>query len=136
ILTGRFGFYASYESFLRITDSMMTQHFKWLKKSHSFKWRKPVQSLNLIASSTVFQQDHNGYTHQDPGAITHLADKSPEYIRVYLPADTNTLLAVMNKMLESEHLLNLTVASKHVRPQFYSVSEAQHLLEYGYKVIG
>jgi len=135
ILTGRYGFYASYESFIRITDSMMTQHFKWLKKTSDFKWRKPVQSLNLIASSTVFQQDHNGYTHQDPGVITHLADKSPEYIRVYLPADTNTLLAVMNKMLESEHLINLTVASKHVRPQFYSVSEAEDLVEDGYKVI-
>src|SRR5699024_9686483 len=135
ILTGRFGFYASYESFLRITDSMMTQHFKWLKKSHSFKWRKPVQSLNLIASSTVFQQDHNGYTHQDPVAITHLADKSPEYIRVYLPADTNTSLAVMNKMLNSEHLINLVVASKHVIPQFYSVDEAEYLVDNGFNVI-
>lgn len=135
ILTGRYGFYASYESFLRITDSMMTQHFKWLKKSHSFKWRRPVQSLNLIASSTVFQQDHNGYTHQDPGVITHLADKSPEYIRVYLPADTNTLLAVMNKMFKSEHLINLSVASKHLRPQFYSADEAEYLVENGFKVI-
>lgn len=135
VLTGRYGFYASYESFIRITDSMMTQHFKWLKKSKGFKWRRPVQSLNLIASSTVFQQDHNGYTHQDPGVITHLADKSPEYIRAYLPADTNTLLAVMNRVFQSEHLINLTVASKHLRPQFYSAAEAEELVDKGYKVI-
>ncbi|MBM7599109.1 xylulose-5-phosphate/fructose-6-phosphate phosphoketolase [Virgibacillus halotolerans] len=135
VLTGRYGFYASYESFFRITDSMLTQHFKWIKKTDDFKWRKPVQSLNLIASSTVFQQDHNGYTHQDPGLITHLAEKSPEYIRAYLPADTNTLLAVMDKMFKSEHLINLAVASKQVRPQFYSVDEAEELVEKGFKII-
>lgn len=96
---------------------MLTQHFKWLKKC-SDEWRLPVKPLNLIAASTVFQQDHNGYTHQDPGVITHLAEKSPEYIRTYLPADTNSLLATMDTMLKSEHVINLVVASKHVRPQF------------------
>src|SRR5699024_2453306 len=125
VLTGRYGFYSSYESFFRITDSMLTQHFKWLKKSDEFEWSKPVQSLNLIATSTVFQQDHNGYTHQDPGLITHLSEKSPEYIRAYLPADTNTLLAVAEQMFKSEHLINLVVASKHIRPQFYTVNEAK-----------
>lgn len=134
-MTGRYGFYASYESFIRITDSMITQHFKWIKKSCSHKWRKPVKSLNLIASSTVFQQDHNGYTHQDPGVITHLSEKTPKYMRAYLPADTNSLLAVMNKVLVSENLINLIVASKHVRPQFYSVEEAEELIENGYKII-
>lgn len=134
-LTGRYGFYASYESFLRITDSMMTQHFKWLKKCKNHDWRKPVKSLNLIAASTVFQQDHNGYTHQDPGVITHLAEKSPEYVRAYLPADTNSLLAVMGKVLKTEHLINLVVASKHVRPQFYNAEEASIIAEEGYKVI-
>lgn len=135
VLTGRYGFYASYESFIRITDSMITQHFKWIKKTDNHDWRKPVQSLNLIASSTVFQQDHNGYTHQDPGVITHLAEKSPEYMRAYLPADTNSLLAVMNKMFKSEHLINLAVASKHVRPQFYTANEAEEIVDKGYKVI-
>lgn len=135
VLTGRYGFYASYESFVRITDSMITQHFKWIKKTDQHAWRKPVQSLNLIASSTVFQQDHNGYTHQDPGVITHLSEKTPKYMRAYLPADANSLLAVMNKMLSSEHLINLAVASKHVRPQFYSVTEAEEIVEKGYKVI-
>lgn len=134
-LTGRYGFYASYESFFRITDSMITQHFKWLKKCNDYEWRNPLQSLNLLASSTVFQQDHNGYTHQDPGLITHLSEKSPEYMRAYLPADTNTLLAVMDKMFKSEHMINLAVASKHVRPQFYSADEAEELVEKGYKVI-
>lgn len=134
-LTGRYGFYASYESFFRITDSMITQHFKWMKKCNDHEWRKPIQSLNLIASSTVFQQDHNGYTHQDPGLITHLSEKSPEYMRAYLPADTNTLLAVMDKMFKSEHMINLAVASKHVRPQFYSADEAEEIVENGYKVI-
>lgn len=134
-LTGRYGFYASYESFIRITDSMITQHFKWLKKSKSHSWRKPIESLNLIASSTVFQQDHNGYTHQDPGLITHMAEKSPEFMRAYLPSDTNTLLAVMTKMFKSKHKINLAIASKHVRPQFYSVEEATELVEKGYKVI-
>src|SRR5699024_5465208 len=135
VLTGRYGFYSSYESFFRITDSMLTQHFKWLKKSDEFEWRKPVQSLNLIATSTVFQQDHNGYTHQDPGLITHLSEKSPEYIRAYLPADTNTLLAVAEPMFKSEHLINLVVASKHIRPQFYTVNEAKEIAEKGFKVI-
>lgn len=134
-LTGRYGFYASYESFFRITDSMITQHFKWMKKSEEIKWRNPIKSLNLVASSTVFQQDHNGYTHQDPGLITHLADKSPEYMRAYLPADTNTLLAVMNKMFESENLINLAVASKHPRPQFYSTEEAAQIVDNGFKII-
>ncbi|WP_426365496.1 phosphoketolase family protein [Mammaliicoccus lentus] len=134
-LTGRYGIYASYESFLRITDSMLTQHFKWIKKADKYKWREPVQSLNLIASSTVFQQDHNGYTHQDPGVITHLSEKSPDYIRAYLPCDTNTLLAVINKMLMSRHKINLAIASKHVRPQFYSANEAEDLVEHGYKII-
>lgn len=134
-LTGRYGLYASYESFIRITDSMITQHFKWLKESKKQDWRNEHESLNLIASSTVFQQNHNGYTHQDPGLITHMAEKSPEFMRAYLPADTNTLLAVMEKMFESKHKINLAVTSKHVRPQFFTVDEAQELVNEGYKVI-
>ncbi|HGC9921219.1 TPA: phosphoketolase [Streptococcus agalactiae] len=136
VLTGRHGFFASYESFLRVVDSMVTQHFKWLRKSKTHAtWRKNYPALNLIAASTVFQQDHNGYTHQDPGILTHLAEKTPEYIREYLPADTNSLLAVMDKAFKAEDKINLIVTSKHPRPQFYSIAEAEELVAEGYKVI-
>ncbi|MGT2951167.1 phosphoketolase [Streptococcus cuniculi] len=136
VLTGRHGFFASYESFLRVVDTMITQHFKWLRKSKTHTtWRKNYPALNLIATSTVFQQDHNGYTHQDPGILTHLSEKTPEYIREYLPADTNSLLAVMDKAFKDEDVINLVVTSKHPRPQFYSVTEAEELIEKGYKVI-
>lgn len=136
VLTGRHGFFASYESFLRVVDSMVTQHFKWLRKSKTHTtWRKNYPALNLIAASTVFQQDHNGYTHQDPGILTHLAEKTPEYIREYLPADTNSLLAVMYKAFKAEDKINLIVTSKHPRPQFYSIAEAEELVAEGYKVI-
>lgn len=136
VLTGRHGFFASYESFLRVVDSMVTQHFKWLRKSKTHTtWRKNYPALNLIAASTVFQQDHNGYTHQDPGILTHLAEKTPEYIREYLPADTNSLLAVMDKAFKAEDKINLIVTSKHPRPQFYSITEAEELVAEGYKVI-
>lgn len=136
VLTGRHGFFASYESFLRVVDSMVTQNFKWLRKSKTHTtWRKNYPALNLIAASTVFQQDHNGYTHQDPGILTHLAEKTPEYIREYLPADTNSLLAVMDKAFKAEDKINLIVTSKHPRPQFYSIAEAEELVAEGYKVI-
>ena len=136
VLTGRHGFFASYESFLRVVDTMITQHFKWLRKSKTHtSWRKNYPSLNLISTSTVFQQDHNGYTHQDPGILTHLSEKTPEFIREYLPADTNSLLAVMDKALKSEDKINLVVTSKHPRPQFYSAQEAEELVQKGYKVI-
>ena len=136
VLTGRHGFFASYESFLRVVDTMVTQHFKWLRKSKTHTtWRKNYPALNLIATSTVFQQDHNGYTHQDPGILTHLSEKTPEFIREYLPADTNSLLAVMDKAFKAEDKINLIVTSKHPRPQFYSVEEAQELVNKGYKVI-
>ena len=117
VLTGRYGFFASYESFLRVVDSMLTQHFKWMRKSHDLSWRNDYPSLNLIASSTVFQQDHNGYSHQDPGILTHLAEKKAEFIREYLPADANTLLAVMDKAFRSseknqfDHLFQTSACS-------------------------
>lgn len=135
VLTGRHGFFASYEAFFRVVDSMITQHFKWLRKAKEQTWRKNYPSLNLIATSTVFQQDHNGYTHQDPGMLTHLAEKKPEFIREYLPADTNTLLAVMHETFASEELINLIVTSKHPRPQFYSADEAEVLVKDGLKII-
>ncbi|MDU6524851.1 MAG: phosphoketolase, partial [Enterococcus sp.] len=135
VLTGRHGFFASYESFLRVVDSMLTQHFKWMRKASAHSWRKHYPSLNLISTSTVFQQDHNGYTHQDPGVLTHLAEKKPEFIREYLPADANSLMAVMDKAMQDEQVINLIVSSKHPRPQFYSVEEAEELVDKGLKVI-
>lgn len=135
VLTGRYGFFASYESFLRVVDSMLTQHFKWMRKSHDPSWRNDYPSLNLIASSTVFQQDHNGYSHQDPGILTHLAEKKAEFIREYLPADANTLLAVMDKAFRSSEKINLIISSKHPRAQFYSAEEAAVLVNEGLKII-
>lgn len=135
VLTGRHGFFASYESFLRVVDSMLTQHFKWMRKSHDLSWRNDYPSLNLIASSTVFQQDHNGYSHQDPGILTHLAEKKVEFIREYLPADANTLLAVMDKAFRSSEKINLIISSKHPRAQFYSAEEAAVLVNEGLKII-
>ncbi|MFL2079533.1 phosphoketolase family protein [Marinilactibacillus psychrotolerans] len=135
VLTGRHGFFVSYEGFLRIVDSMLTQHFKWIRKADELEWRKDYPSLNIIASSSVYQQDHNGYTHQDPGIVTHLAEKKPEYIRAYYPSDANTLMAVMSKVLSSTQKINLIVSSKHPRPQFYSADEAEELVENGLKKI-
>ena len=135
VLTRRHGFFASYESFLRVVDSMLTQHFKWMRKSHDLSWRNDYPSLNLIASSTVFQQDHNGYSHQDPGILTHLAEKKAEFIREYLPADANTLLAVMDKAFRSSEKINLIISSKHPRAQFYSAEEAAVLVNEGLKII-
>ncbi|MGI8170326.1 phosphoketolase family protein [Enterococcus lactis] len=135
VLTGRHGFFASYESFLRVVDSMLTQHFKWMRKSHDLSWRNDYPSLNLIASSTVFQQDHNGYSHQDPGILTHLAEKKAEFICEYLPADANTLLAVMDKAFRSSEKINLIISSKHPRAQFYSAEEAAVLVNEGLKII-
>lgn len=135
VLTGRHGFFASYEAFFRVVDSMITQHFKWIREASKQAWHKPYRSLNLISSSTVFQQDHNGYTHQDPGLLTHLAEKKGDFVCAYLPADTNTLLAVMDEVLKSENRINYLVTSKHPRPQFYTVGEAEELVREGYKII-
>ncbi|KRM79593.1 xylulose-5-phosphate phosphoketolase [Lapidilactobacillus dextrinicus DSM 20335] len=135
VLTGRHGFFSSYEAFLRVVDSMLTQHFKWLRKANELPWRKKYPSLNIIDTSTSFQQDHNGYTHQDPGLLGHLADKKPEYIREYLPADANTLLAVANKAFATEEKINFIVTSKHPRPQWYSAEEADVLVNNGLKII-
>lgn len=135
VLTGRHGFFASYEAFLRVVDSMLTQHFKWLRKAKEKPWRSEIPSLNVVSTSTVFQQDHNGYTHQDPGILGHLADKKPEFIREYLPADANTLLAVFDKVLNDREKINLIVSSKHPRPQFYTAAEAKELVDKGLKII-
>ncbi|MGM9894373.1 MAG: phosphoketolase [Ligilactobacillus ruminis] len=135
VLTGRHGFFSSYEAFLRVVDSMLTQHFKWLRKAKEQPWRSEIPSLNVVSTSTVFQQDHNGYTHQDPGILGHLADKKPEFIREYLPADANTLLAVFDKVLNDREKINLIISSKHPRPQFYTAAEAKELVDKGLKII-
>ncbi|MCT2883086.1 phosphoketolase family protein [Lentilactobacillus buchneri] len=131
VLTGRHGFFATYESFGRVVDSMLTQHFKWLRKASEQYWRKQYPSLNFVDTSTVFQQDHNGYTHQDPGMLTHLAEKKPEFIREYLPADANELLAVGDVAFRTYEKINLIVTSKHPRRQWYTMDEAQNLVKNG-----
>ena len=135
-LTGRYGFFASYESFLRVVDSMLTQHFKWLRNAHEEADRRAdVPALNVIASSTAFQQDHNGYSHLDPGVISHLAEKKTKYIRAYLPADANTLVRVFDKSVDAKQVINLIVSSKHPRPQWFTDSEAKSLVEKGLGII-
>ncbi len=134
-LTGRVGVFASYESFLRVVDSMITQHFKWLRHASEQAWRNDYPSLNLISTSTVFQQDHNGYTHQDPGMLTHLAEKKSNFVRQYLPADGNSLLAVFNRAFSERHLVNHVVASKQPRQQWFSADEAELLATEGLATI-
>ncbi|MGX7352829.1 phosphoketolase [Enterococcus canis] len=131
VLTGRHGFFASYEAFLRVVDSMITQHQKWLKVTNELPWREKLSSLNLIASSIVWQQDHNGFTHQDPGILGHLADKHPDVISEYLASDANTLLVIMEKMLKTRHKVNLVVTSKQPTPQWFSLQEARTFVEKG-----
>lgn len=131
VLTGRHGFFATYESFGRVVDSMLTQHFKWLRKAKEQSWRKQYPSLNIVDTSTVFQQDHNGYTHQDPGLLTHLAEKKPEFIREYIPADANELLAVGDKAFRDYEKINVIVSSKHPRRQWYSIEEAKKIVDQG-----
>ena len=124
LLTGRHGFFATYESFARIIDSMAAQHAKWLKVCNQLSWREEIASLNLIMCSTVWQQDHNGFTHQDPGFMDHMANKKADVVRIYLPPDTNCLLSTMDHCLRSKNYVNVIVASKHPRPQWLSMPEA------------
>ncbi len=124
LLTGRHGFFASYEAFIRIIDSMVAQHAKWLKVCNQLPWREEIASLNLILSSNVWQQDHNGFTHQDPGFMDHIANKKADVVRLYLPPDANCLLSTMDHCLRSKNYVNVIVASKHPRPQWLSMDEA------------
>ena len=124
LLTGRHGIFHSYESFIRIVDSMVSQHAKWIKTAKEIPWRESISSLNLLVTSHCWQQDHNGYTHQDPGMINHIITKKAEIARVYLPCDTNTLLSVTNHILSSTNYVNLVVASKHPRPQWLTMKQA------------
>ncbi|NUT48036.1 MAG: phosphoketolase family protein [Saccharothrix sp.] len=112
LLTGRHGLFTSYEAFIHIVDSMLNQHAKWLKTTRAIPWRAPLASLNYLLSSHVWRQDHNGFSHQDPGFLDHVVNKKAEIVRVYLPPDTNTLLSVMDHCLRSRHYVNVVVAGK------------------------
>ncbi|KDE87021.1 phosphoketolase [Oenococcus oeni] len=135
VLTGRHAFFASYEAFTRVIDSMLTQYYKWLRKAVEQDWRHDYPSLNVINASHAFQQDHNGYTHQDPGMLTHMAEKGHEFVNEFLPADANSLLAVMNKSLQVRNKINIIVASKHPRTQWFTIDEAKELVDNGLGII-
>ncbi len=124
LLTGRHGLFNCYEAFIHIIDSMFNQHAKWLKVTRHIPWRRPIASLNILLASHVWRQDHNGFTHQDPGFIDHVCNKKAEIIRVYLPPDTNCLLSVMDHCLRSRHYVNVIVASKHPSPQWLDMDGA------------
>lgn len=125
ILTGRHGVFVSYEAFIRIVDSMASQHAKWIKVSKELPWRKEISSLNYILTSNVWQQDHNGYTHQDPGFIDHLVNKKADIVRIYLPPDSNCLLSCFDHIIKAKNYINVIVASKHMRPQWLTMEEAK-----------
>ncbi|HUY34631.1 MAG TPA: phosphoketolase family protein [Pirellulales bacterium] len=124
LLTGRHGFFSCYEAFIHIIDSMFNQHAKWLKVTRHIPWRRPIASLNYLLSSHVWRQDHNGFSHQDPGFIDHVVNKKADIIRVYLPPDANTLLSVTDHCLRSRQYVNLIVAGKQPAPQWLSMDEA------------
>ncbi len=124
LLTGRHGFFSCYEAFIHIVDSMFNQHAKWLKTCNQIAWRRPIASLNYLLTSHVWRQDHNGFSHQDPGFIDHVVNKTPEVIRVYLPPDANTLLSVTDHCLRSRNLVNVIVAGKQPQPQWLAMDEA------------
>ncbi len=124
LLTGRHGLFNCYEAFIHIIDSMFNQHAKWLKMTLEIPWRRKIASLNILLTSTVWRQDHNGFTHQDPGFIDHVINKKSEIVRVYLAPDSNCLLSIMDHCLRSRHYVNVIIAGKHPSPQWLSMEEA------------
>ena len=124
LLTGRHGFFNCYEAFIHIIDSMFNQHAKWLKVTRHIPWRRPIASLNYLLSSHVWRQDHNGFSHQDPGFLDHVVNKKAEVIRVYLPPDANTLLSVTDHCLRSRNYVNVVVAGKQPAPQWLDMEAA------------
>ncbi|MBV9754331.1 MAG: phosphoketolase family protein, partial [Hyphomicrobiales bacterium] len=124
LLTGRHGIFACYEAFIHIVDSMVNQHAKWLKVSQELTWRRPIASLNYLLTSHVWRQDHNGFSHQDPGFIDHVANKKADIARIYLPPDANTLLCVTDHCLRTYDRINVIVAGKQPAPQWLSMDEA------------
>ncbi len=124
LLTGRHGVFNSYEAFIRIVDSMFSQHAKWLKVTLELPWRRKIASLNYLLASHVWQQDHNGFTHQDPGFLDHVINKKADIVRVYLPPDANCLLSVFDHCLRTRHYVNVVVAGKHALPQWLTMDAA------------
>lgn len=124
LLTGRHGLFSCYEAFIHIVDSMFNQHAKWLKVCHQIPWRKPIASLNYLLTSHVWRQDHNGFSHQDPGFIDHVVNKKASIVRVYLPPDANTLLSVTDHCLKSRNYVNVIIAGKQPNPQWLNMEEA------------
>ena len=135
LLTGRHGIFTSYEAFIRIIDSMASQHAKWLKVSKELPWRSDISSLNLLLTSHIWQQDHNGYTHQDPGFLNHMVTKKADITRIYLPPDSNTLISVMDHALKTKNYVNVIIASKHPSLQWFNKEDAISLCEKGIDII-
>ncbi len=135
LLTGRHGLFTSYEAFIRIVDSMASQHAKWLKVTKELPWRKDISSLNILLTSHIWQQDHNGYTHQDPGFLNHMVTKKSDISRIYLPPDTNCLLSTVDHCLKTKNYINVIVASKHPRMQWFNKEDALSLCEKGIDII-
>ncbi len=125
LLTGRYGFFHSYEAFVRVVDSMVSQHAKWLKMAKDVSWRRAIPSLNLLLTSHVWQQDHNGYTHQDPGFLNHIMTKKASIVRAYLPPDANTLISCFDHVIQTKNYVNVIIASKHPKPQWLTMKEAE-----------
>ena len=135
LLTGRHGLINSYEAFIRIVDSMVSQHAKWLKMCKKIEFRKDIASLNILLTSHVWQQDHNGYTHQEPGFINHLLTKKNDMVNIYFPVDSNTLICVMDKCLSSRNKINAVIASKRESIQFFNKEEAVKLVDNGVMIV-
>ena len=131
LLTGRHGFFNSYEAFIRVVDSMFSQHAKWLKVCQELPWRQDIASLNYVLSSNVWQQDHNGFTHQDPGFLDHVSNKKADVVRMYLPPDGNCLLCCFDHCIRSRNYVNVLVTSKHPRPQWLTMEQAVKHCEEG-----
>ena len=124
LLTGRHGWFPCYEAIIHVIDSMFNQHAKWLKTTRNIPWRKPIASLNYLLTSHVWRQDHNGFSHQDPGFLDLVANKKAEIIRIYLPPDTNTLLSVADHCLRSRNYVNVIVAGKQPAPNWLDMDSA------------
>ena len=133
LLTGRHGLFNCYEAFIHIVDSMFNQHAKWLKVTAHLPWRRKIASLNYLLASHVWRQDHNGFTHQDPGFIDHVVNKKAEIVRVYLPPDANCLLSVMDHCLRSRHYVNVVIAGKHPSPQWLDHGRRCQTLHQGHR---
>ena len=135
LLTGRHGLFVSYEAFVRVVDSMISEHAKWIKMSKELPWRKEISSLNLLLTSHLWQQDHNGYTHQDPGLLNHLISKKSDIIRMYVPCDTNTLLSCLDHTLKTKNYINVVIGSKHPRYQWFNKEDALRITREGLGIV-